>query len=320
MKNFIPTVSKILLIIALCGCCMSDDSGKDVRKDDAYRLDINLSGSLQNPAFSPDGQSIVFTRFRDGYNTGAADLYIYHLDTKQLVLLIADGNANVNIPGFCWNDILQSVVFTSDRDPHDEIFLISDTGSSGDEEQITDRSPLQSYEPTLSPDGLWTVFESHVIDVEDDGVITKYSLDGSSGYIDLTGNDNNKQPNWSPSGDKILYQKEDAVNGIWAIWTMNAGNGSDQTRITGINESATDAVFSGDGQWIIYSSENNDVNMACIYKIPAAGGSPERITFYSGYDGAPSVSPDGTKVAFESVYGDPDNSSGTTLWIIDISL
>lgn len=320
MKNTITAVFIILFITALCDCSMSEDSGKDLRNDDAYRLDINLSGSLQNPAFSPDGQAIVFTRFRDGYNSGAADLYIYHLDTKQLDILIADGNANVNIPGSCWNAASQSVVFTSDRDPHDEIFLISDTGSSGDEVQITDRADLQSYEPTLSPDGLWTVFESHVVDVEDDGIITKYRLDGSSEYIDLTGSDNNKQPNWSPSGDKILYQKEDTLNGVWAIWTMNSADGSDKTRITGTNESATDAVFSDDGQWIIYSSENDDVEMACIYKIPGAGGSPERITFYSGYDGAPSVSPDGTRIAFESVSGDPDNSSGTTLWIIDVSL
>ena len=36
------------------------------RGDEAYRVDISQSGSLQNPAWSPDGKSILFTRFRNG--------------------------------------------------------------------------------------------------------------------------------------------------------------------------------------------------------------------------------------------------------------
>jgi len=32
------------------------------RQDGAIKLNIDLVGSLQNPAFSPDGNSIVFTR------------------------------------------------------------------------------------------------------------------------------------------------------------------------------------------------------------------------------------------------------------------
>ena len=290
------------------------------REDGAYQLDIDLSGSLQNPAFSPDGSSIVLTRFRDGYNTGASDLFIYDLETGELKSLVADGNSNVNLPGSVWNGTIDSVVFSSDGGSHDEIFLISEAGSTGEEVRITNRVGQQSYEPAMSPDGQWIVFESHDIDEETDveanGVITKYSIDGSSGYIELTASsDNCKQPNWSPMGNRILYQK--VTNGEWAIWTMDI-NGRNKRMVTGLNESGTDAVFSYNGQWIVYSSENDSVDLANLYLTPAWGGVPIRITTYEGYDGAPSMSPDGSRIVFESIDTDPDASQGTAIWMVNI--
>ena len=304
------------LILGGCARGIPVSSRNIVREDGAYRLEIDISGSLQNPAFSPDGKSIVFTRFHDGYNTGVSDLFIYNLETGELNPLVADGSSNVNLPGCAWNGGHNLITFSSDREPHDEIYLISALGMAGDEIRLTERRDKQSYEPTFSPDGQWLVFESHNIDVEDDGVITKYKRNGSSEYIDLTAaGDDCKQPNWSPVGDKILYQKKE--NGRWAIWTMDV-NGSNQRMITGFNENDTDAVFSSDGEWIFYSSENDAVRFSNIYKIPADGGLPIRITRYDGYDGAPSISPDGTKLAFESTDKDPAESPGTSIWVIDI--
>lgn len=318
MKTLVLRVLALALSTGFaCNGDISTPSKAIKRDDSAYPLGIDLSGSLQNPAFSPDGTSIVFTRFRDGYNQGKSDLYIYNLETKKLSPLVSDGAGNVNLPGSAWNAAINSVVFSSEREPHDEIFFISATGTTGDEIKITNRQKKQSYEPTFSPDGKWIVFESHAIDVENDGMITKYKIDGSSEYIDLTtSNANCKQPNWSPVGDKILYQKIE--NGRWSIWMMDI-QGKNKTKITSSNESATDAVFSNDGQWIIYSSENDAAEPANIFKISSSGGAPMRMTRYKGYDGAPSISPDGGRIAFESTNGDPEESKGTALWIIDIS-
>jgi TolB protein len=111
-----------------------------------------------------------------------------------------------------------------------------------------------------------------------------------------------------------LYQQ--AENGQWDIWVMNT-DGTDKFKVTLGTGDKTDAVFTFDGQFIIYSSDVES-EIANIYKIPVIGGNPEQLTFYNGYDGAPSVSSDGTKIVFESAEGYPEESSGTKLFIMEL--
>ena len=220
MKNQFIIITFTLLCLLGCNYDSPSEPELFVRTDAAYQVNINLTGSLQNPAFSPDGNSIIFTRFRNGYNKEPADLYIFNLKTEVLAQLVSDRNGNVNLPGATWNAATNSIIFSSSREPHDEIYLIANNGANGSETQITDRVDTVSYEPSFSPDGLWTVFESHQLDMEDNGIITVFKIDGSSAYIQLTGpTDDCRQPNWSPAGDKILYQK--FVSGQWDIWIMD---------------------------------------------------------------------------------------------------
>lgn len=320
----IISVITIGLTSVAAGCKRSggetgEDGGDDStyeRGDNAYKLDVSLNGSLQNPAWSPEGDSILLTRFRNGYNREPADLFIFTLDSNAVRTLVSDGSGNINLPGSCWNFFTREIVFSSSRGPHDEIFLIDENGAAGDEEKITDRENLVSYEPSLSPDGQWVVFESHRLDVEGDGIITKYKVDRTGPYLDLTGaGDDCRQPNWSPTGDKILYQK--LSGGQWDIWIMNA-DGTNFQQVTNGPGDKTDASFSPDGQQIVYSSDENGLEFANLFIIPVSGGTSTRLTFYDGYDGAPSWSPDGRKVVFESYKGDPDDSQGTTLWVVDV--
>ncbi len=310
------TLLKFLIPIITVGLFSCKNDIEINRQDNAVKLEINLEGSIQNLAFSPDGKTIVFTNFIKGYNKPPSNLYTYNTETKQLKELVADGSSNVNLPGNCWNGALNSISFSSDREPHDEIFYISENATTGDEIQITNRTDSVAYEPTFSPDGKWIVFESHKLDEEEGGVITKYKLDGTSGYINLTSlGEDNKQPNWSPSGNKILYQKEQ--NGQWDIWIMNI-DGTNKTKITNFEGSKTDAVFSADGQYIIFSAENNEVELANIFKSSISGENLTRLTNYEGYDGAPSISPDGKTLIFESSEKDPDRSKGTSLWMLKL--
>ncbi|MFQ5621785.1 MAG: hypothetical protein ACE5FS_00160 [Paracoccaceae bacterium] len=318
-RIFHVSLAGLLLVVAGSGAISQEifiSSPATIYRDDGARqLNINLPGSLQNPAFSPDGNSIVFTRFRAGYNLGISDIFALDLNTETVTSLVSDGSINVNSPGSSWNGKTGSIVYSSDQGRHDEIYTITKTDNTWRIMQITDRVERQSYEPSFSPNGNWIVFESHYIDVEGNGVITKYRVDGSTDYIDLTAlAEDNRQPNWSPDGRRILYQT--FRNGNWSIFTMDT-NGNNKRSVTSVAESATDAVFSHDGRWIVYSSENAEVDNANIYKVASDGGAPIRVTRFGGYDGAPSISRDGTKIVFESSTGDPDGSAGTRIWIID---
>ncbi len=294
--------------------CEEIDPDSYLRHDNAVKLNIPLSGSLQNPAFSPDGNAIVFTRFRKGYNVEPADIFIFYLENSKLDTLAMDGSGNVNLPGSSWNSQNESIVFSSSREPHDEIFIIDEDGKPGDEIQITNRLNYMAYEPTFSPDGQWIVFESHPVDVEKKGVIMKHKLDNSISYQALTNEDDDcRQPNWSPNGDYLLFQKHDHRK--WDIWIMKP-DGSDKKTVTSGSGDKTDACFTNDGEFIIYSCDA-ELEFANIYKISIEGGNPERITNYEGYDGAPSISSDLSKIVFESYGGDPDDSDGTSIWIME---
>ncbi len=286
------------------------------RADGAIALGISASGSLQNPAWSPDSGELLFTRFVNGYNAEPADLLIFNMGDALTRTLISNGSGNVNLPGSSWNLGTNYIAFSSSRDPHDEIYAIYADGPANDEWQITDRTEWMAYEPTFSPDGEWVVFESHPLDVEGDGVITKYKIDDSQPYQALTASgDDCRQPNWSPAGNLMLYQK--FSGGQWDIWLMNP-DGTNQRQLTTGAGDKTDAVFSPDGNWIVYSSDEGALEFANLFIISVDGGPPTRLTTFDGYDGAPSWSPDGRFIAFESAPEDPDAAGGTTLWQIAV--
>lgn len=245
-----------------------------------------------------------------------ADLLIVDLGSNMIRTLMSDGSGNVNLPGSSWHPLTEQIVFSSSREPHDEIFVIDDDGRRGDEIKVTDRANLVSYEPSFSADGHWVVFETHKLDVEDKGVITKYRIDGTEPYQDLThAAEDSRQPNWSPVEDKIVYQRFRA--GQWDIWIMNA-DGTGHQQVSSGPGNKTDVSFSPDGQWLVYSSDELGLEFANLFILPISGGNPTRVTRHEGYDGAPSWSGDGKWIAFESYPGDPDDSPGTTIWIIEV--
>ena len=285
------------------------------RADGALLVEIPADGSLQNPAWSPTGSALLLTRFENGYNAEPADLIIFERESGAVRVLLSDGSSNVNLPGAAWNAETGEIVFSSTRGAHDEIYAIPAAGSST-QRQITRRADRMAYEPSWSPDGQWIVFEAHPLETEGHGVITVTQREGGGRYRTLTPTDADcRQPNWSPAGDWIVFQCLEA--GRWDLWIVRP-DGTERQRLTDGPGDKTDASFSPDGRWIVYSGDAGELEYANLFIVPLTGGEPARLTHYDGYDGAPAWSPDGRWVAFESAPADPEVAGGTRLWLIPV--
>lgn len=266
-------------------------------------LTAGVSAKDQNPAFGPGDDEILFSSSRNG--SGNLNLWIMDADGKNPRALTTGENDNVNLPGTSWNGTIDRICFSSDRGGNDDIWLISPDG--GNLEQVTD-GPGANREPSFSPDGEWIVYQS---DREGDREIYKRNPD-SGDEIQLTFNNaEDWQPNWSPAGDKIVFQSD--RNGNWEIYTMKT-DGSAVVRVTNHSAEDTDPSFSPEGTWIVFSSDR--VGETELYLVSANGGAdPARLTFNDSYEGAASISRDGSILTFES-----DFSGSLNIWTLGLSL
>ncbi|MFQ5490821.1 MAG: hypothetical protein ACE5GE_08885 [Phycisphaerae bacterium] len=303
----------------------------------AYNPD-NPRASAQNAAFAPDGDRIVFTLFANGYNQGPAELWIVNLDGSDAHRITpVEDQDNVSVPGSAWNEANDEIVFASDREDDDDLWAIHPDGTGI--RRITEHSePPYWIEPVWSPDGQWIVFEADTeadTELEQRGTIFKVRSDGTE-LTQLTKRDgedfDDRLPNWSPDGDSILFQRRlpnmgDGDN--WDIYVIDT-DGDDVTNVSNAPDSFnTDNSWSADGRWIASSSQFPADGQTpphpniVAFGVPAADGgqavpAPVRVTFSDSHeDGAPSVSPDGTLLAFES-HRTADETSPSDLWIIDV--
>jgi TolB protein len=289
-------------------------SAADGRIDGAARIPVaGLAGSLQNPCFSPDSARIALTRWPAGYNEGAASVHVAEAGSgRVLARLSPRGATAVNLPGSCWNAATGRVVFSLERDAPDRPY--SATPEGGGLRRLVSLPGRIAIEPSFAPSGSRIVFEVSPYDAEGSGSIYVANVDGT-GLRRLTRNGDDRQPNWSPTGDRIVFQRRRGE--VWDAWTVRPLGGGlrNVTRTRGVSE--TDIAWAPDGRRIVFSSDEHDGQIASLVVLDTASGRRTRVTRAPGwYDGAPTWSPDGTTIAFEARRGEPDRSAGTRLYRI----
>ena len=280
-----------------------------------------IEGSVQNPAWSPDGDELLVTVWRGGYNVGPADLAVIDLVTDRARSLVDDGLDNVNMPGSSWSSVTGEVTFSSTADPHDEIWVVAADGTS-DPRRVTLHDGAMAYEPTWAPDGDAVVYEVHPLDVEGAGRIARSPVDGdgatnvaSEVFLTPEGEDC-RQPVWAPAGDLIVFQCTEDGGESWTLFVADP-DGDDRRPLATHGLDATDASFSPDGTWVVFSGGAGDV-LADLWAVEVDDEALVQLTDDPGYEGAPSWSPDGQRVAFERSDDDPDGAA-TNVAIIDVA-
>ena len=149
------------------------------------------------------------------------------------------------------------------------------------------RSPLSSTRldatPQFSPDGRRVAFTTIR---SGNPEVWVANSDGSNAF-QLTSSRYSGTPRWSPDGKRIVYDTQTA-DGLWDIQVIDAAGGQPTPLV---RHAADDKVpsFSRDGKWVYFSSNRGGSDE--IYRVPATGGEPVRVTANGGY------------VAFESADG-----------------
>jgi len=213
------------------------------------------------PSTSPDDSEIVFLSMRGG----TLDLYVMNADGSNQHLLYDSGGHDADVD---WGPTGR-IAFTRDS----QIWLIDSDGTNP--QQLTDPAgagtwgnanlPIGDYDPRISPNGDWVVFE-RLLDVSfvhggyDIFVISRIG----TGETNLTNSASQGYamgfPDWSHAGDRIVYVVSAVGSeGRYDLWMVNA-DGSGNQDITPNYFPAQflchNAVFSSDdsqiyfiGQW-----------------------------------------------------------------------
>jgi Tol biopolymer transport system component len=171
--------------------------------------------------------------------------------------------------------------------------------------------PLQPYH---IPAG-WTAQNSIGLLMRDPGGAAVYTVPSSGGLATQVSPAGvlRRSPEWSPDAGRIFY-------GGYGIQSIPAAGGAVETILADDSENFYEAPVGGgnnisaDGKKLVFSGvrhiggkgDEDDRTDWNIYTIPAGGGQPAQVTFFSGYSGDTDVrqaafpcwSPDGKWVAF----------------------
>ncbi|MBI3740724.1 MAG: PD40 domain-containing protein, partial [Chloroflexi bacterium] len=204
------------------------------------------------PALSPDGTKIAYYQLREN------GIYTANLD----------GSARKRVIGFSdvccvqWSpDSKRIVFFRGNLKIGGKIYTADADG--GNISEIT-----TGFNPAWSPDSLRLAFSGCLPNTSVCGILV---YDFKTQTLATITRDNGSNPQWSPRGDKIIYQGDDGKGHINVFIVNSDGNGIKQ--LTNGKSNDGQPVFSRDGNAIYWRSDQNGTAWA-IYVMNADGSIP----------------------------------------------
>jgi len=230
-------------------------------------------GTNWSPAFSPDGQKIVFNSKRDE----DWQIYLMDADGSHITQLTSPLGINAG-PRFSPDG--RTIGFMSSRGG---LFQIYTMGVDGSNVTRLTSPPGASLGPDFSRDGRRITFQSNR-----DGAFQVYAMnvDGSDLVRLTTVPEASTSPAFSPDGRKIVFDSD--RSGSSQIHIMDA-DGSNVARLTGPPGESVYPSFSADGTKILFSSTRGGSEQ--VYVMNVDGSSVVALTSGPGQSFFPVFAP-----------------------------
>jgi Tol biopolymer transport system component len=116
----------------------------------------------------------------------------------------------------------------------------------------------------------------------------------------------------SADGRRLAYNVYRTVGNFWSVpFGRRPMSLRDAVQVTRGNQNSENLSLSADGKVVYYDSDLSGTSQ--LYRIPAGGGEPERLTTDNHQDFAPMVSPDEHTVAFHST-----RTGSREVWLLSL--
>jgi Tol biopolymer transport system component/DNA-binding winged helix-turn-helix (wHTH) protein len=234
-----------------------------------------------NPAVSPDGQKIAFTRASE---TAVRDIWWLTPADGKLHQLTHD---HMNIDSLTWSSDSASVIFSSNRGGKYALWQMALTGT-------TPRRLTVGTEDAYQPTAGWQ--KGKLAYTQGSAIWSIVKVDGDTETTVLSSTQQDSAPALSPDGRRFAIQS--LRSGSQEIWIASI-DGGQLRQLTFLGGPLTGSPsWSHDGQHILFDSRPD--THSHIFMVPAGGGQPRQLTFGNGNDIIPRFSQDDSTVYFRS--------------------
>ena len=246
-----------------------------------------------DPAFSPDGKSIVYASDIDGN----FEIYTRVIATGETLRLTNDPGHD-SFPSYSPDGT--QIIFNSDAEKENtDVYLMNVDGSGV--RKITD-APGWDAAP---PNG-WSADGTQILILSDRGGSDNIYLMNIEPYAPrrIAPNIEDEKPlnpSYSPGGDRILYQLSNELR------ILNTNSRTD--RLVFETTSGGNGAFSPDGSKVVFQDRIAENTEICSVNIDGSGFI--NITQTPSRDMTPAYSPDGNRIAFSA-----NRAAGTTTFEI----
>lgn len=267
-------------------------------------------GSVRMPAFSPDGERIAFAWTGAPGRGVTWDIYVKAIGQEPALQLTRDPGED-NCP--TWSPDGRQIAFLREKDRSVAIYVVSALG--GPERKLVDVNYGRYFDLEWSPDGTLLVFaEKTSPGVPYDSLVSTALFAISVETLEKrqltfpTGGGSDHRFAFSRDGKTLAFLRHDAGAGVGILLLPLDGG---EPRTIHVEPAWTGQLaWTADGRSLIFTSQRSGGNK--LFRIAAAGGTPELLPVAEDWAFSPAVSRRGNRLVYVREYNDTD------LWRVEL--